>query len=122
MIVVVIIIGILAMLGLPQFFRVAERGRAAEGIAILGALRNAQLRYSAFSATNTSASAMSDLDVDTSTLRYFSAPTVQAVVSPGMTNNTVASIARSGGTYTINITGTGYLSCAPAASCPPLGQ
>ena len=122
LIIVVIIIGILAMLGLPQFFRVAERGRAAEGIAILGALRNAQLRYSAFSVGNVSASDMSDLDVDTSALRYFSVPTVSSIASPGMTNNTVASIARSTGTYTINITGTGYLSCAPAASCPPLGQ
>ena len=43
--VVVIIISILSSLAIYQFFRVAEKMRASEGMYILGILRNAQLRY-----------------------------------------------------------------------------
>ena len=46
-IIVVIIIAILAAIGLPQFFKIAERGRSSDGVSLLGSLRNAQIRYAA---------------------------------------------------------------------------
>jgi len=62
LIIVVVIIGILAMVGLPQFFRVAERGRSSEGVAALGALRSAELRYAA--ETNLTTPNANQLDMD----------------------------------------------------------
>ena len=44
---VVIIIGILASVALPQYTRVAERSRAAEALTNLAALRSAELRFKA---------------------------------------------------------------------------
>jgi len=45
LIIVVIIIGILAAIALPQYNKTMERSRIAEASAVLGALRGAQLRY-----------------------------------------------------------------------------
>ncbi|MDD4894221.1 MAG: prepilin-type N-terminal cleavage/methylation domain-containing protein, partial [Candidatus Omnitrophica bacterium] len=45
LIIVIIIIGILAVLGLTQYNLVTETGRAAEARAILGAARKAELSY-----------------------------------------------------------------------------
>lgn len=45
LIIVVIIIGILASIAIPQFNKTMERSRIAEASAVLGALRGAQLRY-----------------------------------------------------------------------------
>lgn len=45
LIIVVIIIGILASLALPQYAKVAERARSAEAKHILGMLRTAQIEY-----------------------------------------------------------------------------
>lgn len=45
LIIVVIIIGILASIAIPQFNKTMERSRIAEASAVLGSLRGAQLRY-----------------------------------------------------------------------------
>jgi len=45
LIIVIIIVGILATLGLSQYNRVVERGRTPEAKGILGALRKAELSY-----------------------------------------------------------------------------
>ena len=45
LLIVVIIVSILAAVALPQFGKVMEKSRAAEGVAILGAIRTAQLFY-----------------------------------------------------------------------------
>ena len=45
LIIVVIIIGILASIAIPQFNKTMERSRIAEASAVLGAIRGAQLRY-----------------------------------------------------------------------------
>ena len=44
---VVIIIGILASIALPQYLRTAERARMSEAVTILGALRSAEVRFAA---------------------------------------------------------------------------
>ncbi len=43
--IVIVIIGILAIIAIPNYSKTMERSRAAEGVSILGALRAAQLRY-----------------------------------------------------------------------------
>ncbi|MCX5794242.1 MAG: prepilin-type N-terminal cleavage/methylation domain-containing protein [Elusimicrobia bacterium] len=45
LLVVVLIIGILASVGVPQYFKVVEKGRVAEAVAYTGTLRRAQERY-----------------------------------------------------------------------------
>lgn len=47
LIIVVIVIGILASIALPRYFRIAEKGRVSEAKNILGTMRSAQIRYSA---------------------------------------------------------------------------
>ena len=49
---VVIIIGILASIALPQFLKAAERARSAEALNMLAAMRSAELRYAAFDSTS----------------------------------------------------------------------
>ena len=44
---VVVIIGILATIALPQYFRSAERARVVEAIAMLGTVRASQIRFRA---------------------------------------------------------------------------
>lgn len=125
LIIVVVIIGILAMVGLPQFFKVAERGRASEAFATLGALRSAQIRYATENPNSTTASNISNLDVDipSDTLKYFNAPTVAAVQNPTTTNSntTVATIQRSDSSnnYICTITGGGRIACTGGTNRPP---
>ena len=45
LIIVIIIIGVLASLGLGQYVKVVEKGRAAEARMILGTLRTAEIAY-----------------------------------------------------------------------------
>jgi type IV pilus assembly protein PilE len=115
LIIVVVIIGILAMIGLPQYFRVAERGRAAEAYNILGSLRSAQLRFAAESANNTTASNLTDLDMTMATPRYFNAPSLSPVADPTGTGagSVVATMQRNDATnnYTCTITGNGTIAC-----------
>ena len=61
---VVIIIAILASIALPQFLRVAERARASEALAILGAMRSSEIRYKAQSPGQIFTAVVNELDVD----------------------------------------------------------
>lgn len=70
LIIVIIVIGILASIALPRYLRVAERARAAEAKNMLSSIRSSQLRYSAQYMNYTSA--ISNLDVETGTVKYFS--------------------------------------------------
>ena len=113
--VVVIVIAILATIAMPQFFKVAERGRAAEGVSALGALRAAQMRYYT-EHQGSYADDCSDLDVDIGTLKYFAAPACTG------TSGNLASVTRSGsadyGAYTLTINADGDITCAGGTKCP----
>lgn len=121
LIIVVIVIGILVSIALPQMINVAERGRSSEGVANLGAFRDAQLRYyaqwSAYTGTVT------NLDVTLTAVRYFTYVANGAATD----TNTCATATRnttdigSFGAYTLCITPNGAITCNGAVACPKLG-
>jgi len=121
LLIVVIIIGILASIAVPQFFRVAERARSAEGVTALGGVRSAQLRYYAEHGITTAAAG--DLDYDISSLKYFGNPAPAAGVYTGG-NEILGTITRNGtsnpgfGAYTLSIQGDGDITCAGGTKCP----
>jgi prepilin-type N-terminal cleavage/methylation domain-containing protein len=126
LITVVIIIGILAMIAVPQFFRIAERGRAAEALQVLGALKNAQLRYAA-EYGSTSAN-LSVIDMEINSPRFFNDPTLTGGVNPRTSANaTIATIVRNNqsnayGAYTLTIASNGDIACSgDATACTILG-
>lgn len=59
--VVVVIIGILASLAIPQYTKTVERSRQSEAITNLGIIRGAQLRY--FAEYNTYTDGVENLDI-----------------------------------------------------------
>lgn len=61
--VALVIVGILAVVGLPRYGRVTERSRQAEAISILSVMRGAQLRYSADNSIFTSSTANLDIEL-----------------------------------------------------------
>ena len=88
LLVVVLIIGILAAIAVPQYFKVVEKGKAAEGLATLDSIRSAQERYLAQTGNYCSASGPSGAfcqgipgwDLTVPTMKYFSLGT------PGLIN------------------------------------
>ena len=127
LIIVVIIIGILAAIGLPQFFKVTERARAAEGVALLGSLRGAQIRYAAEHAHTTAS--LADLDVEHSTLKFFNNATIMLNGAANIMANgdQLASIQRSAGgnfgVYSLSIDVDGEIDCTGGTGgiCTTLG-
>ena len=61
---VVIIIGILASIALPQYIKATERARAAQAISWLGTIRSAELRFAATSTANAYTNNVALLDID----------------------------------------------------------
>lgn len=119
--VVVIIIAILAVIALPQFFRASEKARASEGVNILGAIRSAQFRYYAEDDSQQYADTLTKLDMDFGTLKYFADP-----VMTGSSHNqngcgVLGAVTRKGGdalNYTLTIHENGTITCKDNG-CPP---
>ncbi len=61
---VVIIIGILASIALPQYTRVAERSRAADGLSNLAAIRSSEMRFKAQDGASLYTINLPSLDID----------------------------------------------------------
>ena len=94
LVVVVIIIGILAALAIPQYMITTERARSAEGVIILGAIRGSQERYRH---THQSYAITTDvLDFEHSALKYFG--NIHAANDPSGSNY-IAAVQRTDGTY-----------------------
>ena len=128
LIIVVIIIAILAAIGVPQFFRIAERGRASEAISLLGSLKSSQLRYAAEHGTTTGD--LGELDLEASNLKFFDHPVLTAQGDP--MNNldvTIVEMDRNNeqnagfGDYKLEMQGNGTIVCASGANdiCTVLG-
>ena len=116
--IVVIIIGILATLALPQFFKVAERARSSEGTNILGALRSAEIRYYMEHAVFTDDMDDLDINVTAGSLKHFEMPTLNDAGDLDSTGD-LATIQRTGG-YTLHISPQGNITCTDtgAIKCP----
>ena len=115
LITVVIIIGILAMIAVPQFFRIAERGRAAEAVQMLGAYRNSQLRYAAQYGSTTNDAGV--LDMNASGTRFFNAASLTGGVNVRTdTTSEIATMTRNNNSlaynpYTLGIAADGTITC-----------
>jgi len=80
LLVVVLIIGILAAIAVPQYFKVVEKGKVSEALTTLDSIRGAQERYLASTGgyCTGAVSACSGWDMQIPTMKYFSAPTFTA--------------------------------------------
>ncbi|MBI4063792.1 MAG: prepilin-type N-terminal cleavage/methylation domain-containing protein [Elusimicrobia bacterium] len=69
LLVVLIIIGILASIGVPRYFKAVERSRAAEAASTLSAIAQAEERF--FQKNGSYTSVIADLDADLPRTRFF---------------------------------------------------
>lgn len=119
LVVVMIIVGVLATLGMSQYGRTVERSRQAEATSILGALRGAQLRFAAEN-SGSCTNVIGNLDVDMTTGKYFNYTVPAAVPNCGDADLTteISLATRNGaqapatGSYNITILENGNLTCA----------
>ncbi|GEM_PF-504515 len=130
LLIVVIIVSILAAVALPQFTKITEKSRAAEGVMILGAIRTAHLAYYLEHGVYRQEGPWNDpngLDVDISTPKYF----IWCPTSPseGFAPGAVARVKREVpltspfGQYNLKITPEGKIYCwgGNPGACKALG-
>jgi prepilin-type N-terminal cleavage/methylation domain-containing protein len=123
LLVVVLIIGILAAIAVPQYFKVVEKGKAAEALTTFDAIRGGEERYLAdtgfyCAAVNTTCTGW---DMQIPALHYFNTPVVTVTASPSWAGTMVrnGSPAVYGGytvSYTVLPATTPSVSCS-CASC-----
>jgi len=121
LVVVIVILGILAGLALPQYMLAVERSRVAEGILILDAVRQSQMRY--YAQWTSYSNDENKLDYTIESPRFFEDPIPQN----GTVDNIIATVQREGGTlygnYTLKIEVDGDIICTGGAGniCTKLG-
>jgi prepilin-type N-terminal cleavage/methylation domain-containing protein len=76
--VVIVIIGVLAAFGVPQFLKSVERSKAAEAFNYLSAVRSAQERYLAKEGAYADSATSTNLDINQVAPKYFSVGTISA--------------------------------------------
>ena len=96
LLVVVLIIGILAAIAVPQYFKVVEKGRFAEALSVFSNTRSAQERYNL--KITSYATNLSMLDLGTVVLKHFSGATMATAAGAW-----TLSLNRSGGPSTYDI-------------------
>jgi len=114
LVVVLVIIGILSGLAIPQYIKTVERSRQSEALTNLAAIRGAQMRYYLENANYTNN--FGSLDIDNRSIgTYFN----YTPLNPGASSGIVARATRTGTknpcatakkSYTINITDNGTIS------------
>jgi prepilin-type N-terminal cleavage/methylation domain-containing protein len=83
LLVVVLIIGILAAIAVPQYFKVVEKGKSAESFQWISGLKGAQERYLAKNGTYaTGAIGPSTFDVNLGNMKYFTASSLTNTTTP----------------------------------------
>jgi prepilin-type N-terminal cleavage/methylation domain-containing protein len=120
LLVVVLIIGILAAIAVPQYFKVVEKGKASEALTTLDSIRGAQERYLAntgvYCGGAMTAANCLGWDMQVPSLKYFTIANPAANVSPGwkivLTRNATPAVY---GAYTV--TYTVNPGAQPTASC-----
>ncbi len=83
LLVVVLIIGILSAIAVPQYFKVVEKGKSAEGFQWISGLKGAQERYLAKNGTYLSgAITATSFDVNLGSMKYFTASALTNTTTP----------------------------------------
>ena len=115
LIIVIIIIGLLASLGLPQYVKVTERARKAEGVSLLSLIRSSQMRYRAD--TGNYATTMNSLDVEWTTPKYFTVNNAAGTASEvGNLTRNDRERASNFTAYVLKISEAGEITCT--GTCP----
>ena len=109
--VVIVIIGVLAAFGVPQFLKSVERSKAAEAFNYLAAVRSAQERYLAKEGVY--AGNLSGLDIVQTAPKYFGSVSTMDVTNATGAPTWTLTMARtlstsSYGAYTVTFTQEGY--------------
>jgi len=94
LLVVVLIVGILASIAIPQYFKVVEKSRVSEAMSLIGAIRSAQERYLASHGTYASQFTKLDISYNDTTeaqvkQKYYTATMTVGSNSSGYTYNMV---------------------------------
>ena len=130
--VVIVIIGVLAAFGVPQFLKSVERSKAAEAFNYLSAIRSAQERYVAKQGQYASALTSTSLDINQVAPKYFDVGVLTASAGVGGTPTWELSLTRksstsSYGAYVVRFTQAGFdtsttgdyiMNAATAEICP----
>jgi prepilin-type N-terminal cleavage/methylation domain-containing protein len=111
--VVIVIIGVLAAFGVPQFLKSVERSKAAEAFNYLSAIRSAQERYLAKEGVYASETYKQHLDITQGQPKYFDVGSIQMSASNFGTPSWSLTLSRkstssSYGTYTVQFTQDGF--------------
>jgi len=122
LLVVVLIIGILASIAVPQYFKIVEKGRFAEAPAYIDAVKGTQERYLARSGSYCSGAASScNFDVVFGDLKYFTAAPMTASGGGGASPSWSVSLTRKApvpavyGAYVVTFVQGAGLSCSVQA-------
>lgn len=130
LLVVVLIIGILAAIAVPQYFKVVEKGKAAESLTTLDSIRGAEERYLAkvgnYCTAAIAGCTANGWDMTMPTLKYFTIPATFAAgtsAAPAwkMTLTRSGSIPAVYGAYTVaydaGSSGQPTITCTSAGPC-----
>jgi prepilin-type N-terminal cleavage/methylation domain-containing protein len=111
--VVIVIIGVLAAFGVPQFLKSVERSKAAEAFNYLSAVRSAQERYLAKEGCYADSATSTALDINQVAPKYFDVGTVIACHTNAATPSWELTLTRKSATssyggYTVRFTQQGF--------------
>ena len=140
LLVVVLIIGILAAIALPQYFKAVEKSKASEALSVLGSIAGAQQRY--FLVNDTYAENFTGIDLefipdgettavtnaDNFNTKNFNIKLVQGTTGEGATPACVVATRKNGGKYgqykICKENNSGMLGCKDATGiiCSSIGQ
>ena len=118
LLVVVLIIGILAAIAVPQYFKVVEKGRFAESSTCFSTIKGSQERY--LLKNNAYTASATDLDVNCATGKAFTTtgPTFTATSSAYTATLTrIAPLPTTYGAYTVTFTQPGGLMTCSQTNC-----
>jgi prepilin-type N-terminal cleavage/methylation domain-containing protein len=119
--VVIVIIGVLAAFGVPQFLKSVERSKAAEAFNYLSAVRSAQERYVAKEGAYADSATSTNLDITQVAPKYFDVGTLMATAGNGGTPTWELTLTRksatsSYGAYTVRFTQAGFDTATTSSS------
>lgn len=122
-VIVVIIIGVLVSLALPNFFYVHEKTKAAEGVQILESIRRAQWAYYYDDGgAQNFADDLADLDLEIPAPENFDVLDDTHILTTANPSENIAMVRRSTGLFQLYITADGDITCSGAGSvCAKVG-